>query len=93
MARSDTNTKHQTFPVTAPDAISLMLAGDFTQWQEKAIPMQMLAGGYGMGEPIPSDYRTHHRYTAKFPLEVMSTINIEHNKKHKQNKNYETNIK
>jgi 1,4-alpha-glucan branching enzyme len=59
MARRDTNTKQQTFNIIAPGAMSVMLAGDFTYWQEKAIPMQKQAGGYEMGDPIPSDYRTH----------------------------------
>jgi 1,4-alpha-glucan branching enzyme len=45
MARRNTSAKKQTFSITAPGAMSVMLAGDFTQWQEKAIPMQKEAGG------------------------------------------------
>ena len=45
MARRNTNEKKQIFSITAPGATSVMLAGDFTQWQEKAIPMQKQAGG------------------------------------------------
>jgi hypothetical protein len=59
MARRDTNTKQQTFTLIAPGAMNEMLAGDFTQWQKKAIPMQKQVSGYGMGDLIPSDYRTH----------------------------------
>ena len=44
MARRDTNTEQQTLSITAPGAMSLMLADDFTQWQEMAIPMQKAAG-------------------------------------------------
>lgn len=73
MARRDTNAKQQTFNIIAPGAMGAMPAGDFTHWQEKAIPMQKQAGGYGMGYPIPSDYRTHP--VAKISAEVKSTIN------------------
>ena len=31
--------RRQTFAFTAPDALSVLLAGDFTQWQAQAIPM------------------------------------------------------
>jgi hypothetical protein len=91
MARRDTNAKQQTFSTTTLAAISVMLAGDFPHWQEKAIPMQMQASGYGIGDPIPSDYRTHHRCAVKFPPEVNCIINIEHNKKQK-NIEYDNNI-
>jgi 1,4-alpha-glucan branching enzyme len=40
MARQHQNTKEQTFRFTAPDARSVMLAGDFTQWQKQAIPLK-----------------------------------------------------
>lgn len=33
------DTKPQTFSITAPDALSVMLVGDFTQWQDKPINM------------------------------------------------------
>jgi len=46
MARRDTNTEQQTFSITTPGAMSVILADDFTQWQEMAIPMQK-AAGYG----------------------------------------------
>jgi 1,4-alpha-glucan branching enzyme len=42
MARKNpknTNTKPQNFSITAPDATSVMLVGDFTQWQDKPLNM------------------------------------------------------
>jgi 1,4-alpha-glucan branching enzyme len=37
--------RRQTFAFTAPDALSVLLAGDFTQWQAKAISMKKDAEG------------------------------------------------
>lgn len=37
--------RKQTFRITAPDAMSVLLAGDFTHWQSSAIPMQKGKGG------------------------------------------------
>lgn len=34
------DSKPQTFSITVPAATSVLLAGDFTHWQEKAIPMK-----------------------------------------------------
>lgn len=48
MARTDTNAKQQTFSISAPSAMSVVLADDFTQWQERAIAMQAKAAGYGI---------------------------------------------
>ena len=45
MARQATIHKKQTFKLTAPDARSVLLVGDFTDWQKKAIPMQQGSGG------------------------------------------------
>jgi 1,4-alpha-glucan branching enzyme len=39
MAKQTKNFKKQTFSFTAPDATSVLLVGDFTQWQQRAIPM------------------------------------------------------
>jgi 1,4-alpha-glucan branching enzyme len=39
------DTKKQVFRITAPDAQSVLLVGDFTQWQKKAIPLQREPGG------------------------------------------------
>jgi 1,4-alpha-glucan branching enzyme len=39
MAQKNTATKSQTFSLTTPGAMSVMLVGDFTHWQEKPISM------------------------------------------------------
>jgi len=44
MARENNN-QEQAFSITAPTALSVLLAGDFTHWQEKAIPMKKQEGG------------------------------------------------
>jgi 1,4-alpha-glucan branching enzyme len=40
MARQFETSSKQTFRITAPGAMSVMLVGDFTQWQEQGIPMK-----------------------------------------------------
>jgi 1,4-alpha-glucan branching enzyme len=45
MARRNTNGKQQTFSITAPGAMNVALAGDFTNWQQKPIPLQPQGGG------------------------------------------------
>lgn len=45
MARKNTNGKQQTFSMTAPDATSVMLVGEFTHWQEKPIALKKGSGG------------------------------------------------
>ena len=40
MARQESNPPRQTFSFKAPDALSVLLVGDFTHWQSKAIPMR-----------------------------------------------------
>ncbi len=40
MARQEAAPRKQTFHFTAPDANAVLLVGDFTNWQKKAIPMQ-----------------------------------------------------
>ncbi len=40
MARQSKSTKEQTFRFAAPDARSVLLVGDFTRWQEQAIPLR-----------------------------------------------------
>ena len=44
MTRKD-NIRQPTFSITAPTAMSVLLAGDFTHWQEQAIPMKKQSGG------------------------------------------------
>ncbi len=45
MAKKATIPKKQTFSFTAPDAMSVLLAGDFTHWQAEPIPMRKGAEG------------------------------------------------
>lgn len=40
MARQVEAAKKQTFRFSAPAAVSVLLVGDFTHWQQQAIPMQ-----------------------------------------------------
>ena len=62
MARRHTNGKKQTFTITAPGAMSVLLAGDFTHWQEQAIPMRQQKGGLWKAsvELAPGTY--HYRF-------------------------------
>lgn len=45
MAKQAIVLKRQTFRFIAPDAKSVLLAGDFTDWQKKAVTMQLGTGG------------------------------------------------
>jgi len=45
MASRPTKSKHQTFSITAPDAMTVALVGDFTNWQEKPIQLKKAGGG------------------------------------------------
>lgn len=45
MARKRKSPRQQTFSITAPTAMSVLLAGDFTHWQQGAIPMERQEGG------------------------------------------------
>ncbi|HTL54800.1 MAG TPA: glycogen-binding domain-containing protein [Candidatus Limnocylindrales bacterium] len=40
MARKVETSRKQTFRFAAPGALSVLLAGDFTHWQQAPIPMQ-----------------------------------------------------
>lgn len=44
MAQKNRTSKPQAFSITAPGAMSVMLVGDFTQWQEKPISMAKETG-------------------------------------------------
>jgi 1,4-alpha-glucan branching enzyme len=48
MAKNAEILKKQTFRYTAPTAMSVMLVGDFTHWQQKGIPMQRGRDGVWM---------------------------------------------
>jgi 1,4-alpha-glucan branching enzyme len=45
MASKHLQRKQQVFSISAPTASSVMLAGDFTQWQEKPIQLKKEAAG------------------------------------------------
>lgn len=40
MLRTQAIPARHSFHITAPQAMSVLLAGDFTQWQQKPMPMQ-----------------------------------------------------
>jgi 1,4-alpha-glucan branching enzyme len=53
------NGRRQTFTFSAPDALSVQLVGDFTQWQERPISLQR--GGDGMWRTtVELSPGTHH---------------------------------
>ena len=45
MAKQATTLKKQTFHLTEPDAESVLLVGDFTDWQQRPIKMEKGSGG------------------------------------------------
>ncbi|HWH71478.1 MAG TPA: glycogen-binding domain-containing protein [Candidatus Sulfotelmatobacter sp.] len=45
MQKTQTISKNQEFHLNAPAAKSVMLAGDFTQWQQKPVTMRKSNGG------------------------------------------------
>jgi 1,4-alpha-glucan branching enzyme len=45
MARQAVPLKKQTFRINEPNAQKVLLAGDFTDWQNRAVPLQKEAGG------------------------------------------------
>jgi 1,4-alpha-glucan branching enzyme len=62
MARKNPNVKRQTFLITAPGAVSVMLAGDFTHWLQGAIPMQKQADGVWMASVELASGNYHYRF-------------------------------
>ena len=61
MARKNNNQPQQ-FSVTAPTAMSVLLAGDFTHWQDRAIPLTQQPGGVWQTSVklAPGEY--HYRF-------------------------------
>ena len=59
MERRNTNAKQQTFRITAPVAMSVLLAGDFTHWHQHAVPMKKESDGVWKAdvELSPGTYR------------------------------------
>ena len=59
MARKHIQKTQQTFSITAPDALTVMLVGDFTHWEEKPIHLKKAAGGvWSTTVDLPTG--THH---------------------------------
>lgn len=59
MARQAAVPRKQTFQYTAPAATTVLLVGDFTGWQEKAIPMRKGRDGvWTASVSLPAG--THH---------------------------------
>ena len=57
MAKS--NKKKETFSFNAPDALSVMLVGDFTHWQKEPISMRKDASGIWKAT-VALEPGTHH---------------------------------
>jgi 1,4-alpha-glucan branching enzyme len=45
MQTTKPTTKNETFHFHAPDALSVMLVGDFTQWQQNPVSLKKLKNG------------------------------------------------
>ncbi len=62
MARKTSGQKKQTFRFTAPAAESVLLVGDFTNWQHEAIPMKKGKDGiWSIALELPSG-QYHYRF-------------------------------
>lgn len=62
MAKQHIENKQQTFSITAPDAMRVLLVGDFTHWQEQPIPMKKEAGGVWRAIVALSPGTHHYRF-------------------------------
>lgn len=62
MTRKNTAKKLQTFSITAPGAMTVMLMGDFTSWQEKPISLTHQAGGVWTTEVELPPGTYHYRF-------------------------------
>jgi 1,4-alpha-glucan branching enzyme len=61
-ARQLDNTRKQTFRFTAPTAMSVMLVGDFTHWQEKGISMRKSKDGVWTASVELPPGQHHYRF-------------------------------
>ena len=59
MAKKHTATRRQAFSITAPDALSVMLVGDFTNWQQRPVALKKEAGGVWRAN-VEVPLGTHH---------------------------------
>lgn len=62
MASKNNHRKQQVFSLTAPAAKSVMLAGDFTQWQEKAIQLKKEPTGVWHASVELTPGKHHYRF-------------------------------
>ncbi|MBI4327693.1 MAG: isoamylase early set domain-containing protein [Chloroflexi bacterium] len=60
--RKNNHSQSQTFSFAAPTAMSVLLAGDFTHWQEKAIPMEKQADGVWKTTVALASGTYHYRF-------------------------------
>jgi 1,4-alpha-glucan branching enzyme len=56
------NSRHQTFAFTAPNAASVQLVGDFTQWQERPINLRKSLDGIWRTAVELSPGTHHYRF-------------------------------
>jgi len=61
-SRNSGNGQRQTFAFTAPDALSVQLAGDFTHWKDKAISMKQETGGVWKASVVLPPGTHHYRF-------------------------------
>ena len=59
MPAKSKRTKKQSFSLRAPGATSVLLAGDFTHWQQEPIPLRQNAGGVWQTK-VPLKPGTYH---------------------------------
>ena len=52
----------QEFAITAPDAMSVLLVGDFTNWQKQPIPLKRRMGGIWQGSASLSPGTHHYKF-------------------------------
>jgi 1,4-alpha-glucan branching enzyme len=62
MATQMKTTKPRTFHLNAPEARSVLLAGDFTEWQRAAIPMHRRNGGQWSATVAITPGEHHYRF-------------------------------
>ena len=60
--KSSANGRTQTFSFRAPDALSVQLVGDFTQWQERPINLQKGADGIWRTTVLIAPGAHHYRF-------------------------------
>jgi 1,4-alpha-glucan branching enzyme len=62
MARKQTDNKRQNFSFSAPEAMNVVLVGDFTRWQQQPVPLKKGAGGVWRASVELSPGAHHYRF-------------------------------